>query len=186
MSAMKRTALLLALCLLPALMTGCLRSNTVKLTYKTAEMPITCPGNAVVYKFEDQRKMKDQLGWHQDGKPVLANSDVGGWIGWAVFDELMAAGCETKYRTTIVPTDVAIVTGEVLEVALNQTGKTTFRARVALNIRVQKDGKDVYVEKFISEVEDIAMPGYGSQSDILAAALKGAIETALPVICENL
>jgi len=183
---MKRTGLLLALLLLPVLMAGCLRGNAINLTYKNMETPATCPGKAIIYRFTDQREYKEQLGWHQNGNPIVAKSDVVDWVGWSLFDELTAAGCDVKYRTTTVSPDETVVTGEILEVKLDQTGKTTFRGRIALNIRVQKGSKDVHVEKFISEVEDAALPGYGTQSDILAATLQGAIATALPVICENL
>lgn len=183
---MKRTILLITLLLLPILTMGCARSNAIKLTYKTMEEPARCPGEVVVFRFTDQRENKERLGWHQNGNPIMAKSDVVDWIGWSIFDELMAAGADAKYRTTTVSGDETVVTGEILEVKLDQTGKTTFKGRVGLNIRVQKKGKDVHVERFISEVEDVALPGYGTQSDILAAALQGAIATALPVICENL
>lgn len=183
---LKRTGLLLVLLLLSVLATGCMRSNAVKLTYTTAEQPATCPGRAIVYRFTDQRENKEYLGRHEDGETLTATSDVADWVGWAFFDELMAAGCETKYRTTTVSDDVAVVTGEILEVALDQTGKTTFKARVTVNVRVQKDGKDVHVEKFISEVEDVAIPGYATQADVLADALQGVVTAALPSICKNL
>lgn len=183
---MKRTTLALTLCLLPVLLMGCLRGNAIKLTYDTAEMHSACPGKVVVYKFQDKREMKEQLGWHENGKPIVAKSDVADWIGWAMFDELMAAGADTKYRTSTVTDDVTVVTGDVIEVSLNQTGTTTFKARVALNITIQKDGEEIHAEKFISEVEDVAVPGYATQSDVLAAALQGAITTALPVICGKL
>jgi len=186
MTSLKRAGLLLTLCLLPLLMAGCLRSNTIKLTYATVETPIECPGKAVVYRFEDLRKDREQLGLHENGSAIVTTSDIGDWVGWAIFDELMAAGCDTKYRTITVADDIPVITGEILDVSLDQTGSTTFRGKVALNLRIRKSGRDVHVEKFISEVEDIVLPGYGSQSDLMAAALQGVITTALPVICENL
>ena len=53
-----------------------------------------------------------------------------------------------------------MVTGEVLNVSLNQTGTTTWTGAVEIRIIVKRDGKDIHTERFASEVQDVVLPGY--------------------------
>jgi hypothetical protein len=170
--------LLIVLCL----GAGCSKGNAVKLSYALAGVSAPCSGEIVVFKFEDKRKISN-LGTDNGGIAITTMSDVADWVGWSLFDELKAAGCETKYRTsTVTPGGAALVTGEVLAVELNQTGTTTYAGKVAVRIMVQKGGQTVHVEKYVSEVEDIVVPGYSSKSEILAEALRGVLNEAVPSI----
>ena len=176
---LKHLILLLALCCIAA---GCAKNNAVKLTYALGPTTVPCTGEVVVFKFEDKRTGAT-LGKDDTGQPVTTVSDVADWVGWALFDELKAAGCEPKYRTsTVTPGNAALVTGEVLAASLNQTGTTTWAGKVTVKIMVQKAGQTVHVEKFTSEVEDVVVPGYGSTSDIMAEALRGLLAEAVPAI----
>lgn len=165
---------------------GCTKSNAVKLTYALGQTAAPCAGEATVFKFADKRPATN-LGKDNDGASISTLSDVADWVGWALFDELKAAGCEAKYRTTTVtPGDTALITGEVLNVSLNQTGTTTYAGKVTVKIMVEKAGQTVHAEKFTSEVEDVVVPGYGSQSDIMAEALRGLLAEAVPAVCSKL
>ena len=184
---MTRLFPLLALCLLAlAFTTGCNKSNAVKLTYALGQTKAPCSGDVTVFKFADKRT-SSRLGSTSNGQAISSLSDVADWVGWALFDELKAAGCEPKYRTsTVTPGDGPLITGEVLAVSLNQTGTTTYAGKLSVKIMIEKAGKTVMVEKYTSEVEDLAVPGYGSETDIMAEALRGLIAEALPTICSKL
>jgi len=173
---------LIPLFILLCLAVGCSKGNAVKLSYALVGVSAPCSGEIVVFKFADKRKVSS-LGRDNDGIAITTLSDVADWVGWSLFDELRAAGCETKYRTsTVTPGEAVLVTGEVLAVELNQTGTTTYVGKVAVRIMVQKAGQTVHVEKYISEVEDVVVPGYSSESDILAEALRGVMSEAVPSI----
>lgn len=130
----------LVLCLFVVLGVGCTKDNAVKLTYALGPGAGPCPGKAVVFKFEDKRSTT-RLGNDNSGAVLESLSDVADWVGWAFFDELKNAGCDAKYRTsTATPGDGALITGEVLEVSLNQTGSTTYAGRVVVKVMVTKAG----------------------------------------------
>ncbi|QGY39743.1 hypothetical protein GM415_06290 [Pseudodesulfovibrio cashew] len=181
-----RYLLPVALVLLALAFSGCLRENAIKLNYALGPTLTPCSGEVVIFKFADKRKMS-RLGSDSDGTPITALSDVADWVGWALFDELRAAGCEVKYRTsTVTPGETPLVTGEVLEATLNQTGTTTYAGKVVVRVTVTKPGQPAHTEKFTSEVEDVAVPGYGTPSDIMAEVLRGLMAEAVPTICANL
>lgn len=179
---MKRLALpVLVLALLTA---GCASGNAVKLKYALISTDVPCSGAITVFRFEDKRSSA-ALGKTTDNQTITTLSDVAEWAGWALFDELENAGCKPKYRTaTLTPDDNPVVTGEVLELSLNQTGVTTYKGRVAVRIKVLRGGETVHAEKYISEVEDVVVPGYSSEADILAEALRGVMYEAIPAIAE--
>jgi hypothetical protein len=181
MSALFRGALA-GLLLALLLAGGCAKTNAVKLTYALGNPPAPFGGEVTVFKFADKRP-GTRLGTARDGSPVTALSDVADWVGWALFDELKAAGCDPKYRTsTATPGDAPVVTGEVLAAELNQTGTTTWAGKVSVRISIQRGGQVVHSEKFTSEVEDVAVPGYGNESDIMAEALRGLMAEVVPVV----
>jgi hypothetical protein len=174
--------LLLMLALLPA----CGGGNGVKLTYALGPTLSSCEGNVVVFKFKDERP-GTRLGKDNGGRVIDTLSDVSDWVGWALFDELEAAGCTAKYRTSTMPTgDETVVTGEILDVGLDQTGTTTYRGKAAVRVVVSRSGKTVHSEKFASEVEDVVLPGYGSKSDLMAEVLRTLMAEIVPVVCKNL
>jgi len=182
---MKKIILALALVSL-GLTFGCNKSNAVKLTYALGPTTVPCSGELVVFKFSDKRPAST-LGKDNDGSAISTLSDVADWVGWALFEELKAAGCEPKYRTsTVTPGDFPLITGEVLDVALNQTGTTTYTGKVTVKIMIEKAGKTVHIEKYTSEVEDVVVPGYGSETDIMAEALRGLMAEVVPTICAKM
>nr|WP_321513456.1 hypothetical protein [uncultured Pseudodesulfovibrio sp.] len=171
-----------ALCLMLILVTGCAKNEAIKLTYALNANTVSCRGDVVVFKFEDKRPIV-RLGKDADNSSIATVSDVADWVGWALFDELKSSGCNPKYRTsTVMPGDTVLVTGEVLAVELNQTGTTMYAGKVSVRIMVSKAGQTLHVEKYTSEVEDIVVPGYASESDILAEALRGIMSEAVPAI----
>lgn len=173
--------LAIALCL-ALLVVGCNKSGGIKLSYDAAGMSIPCEGKLVVFKFEDKRST-DKLGKYNDNSTIISLSDVADWVGWALFDELDKAGCEAKYRTsTVTPGDTVLVTGEVLSVELNQTGTTTYEGKVSVRIMVVKAGQTVHIQKYSSQVEDVVVPGYSTETDIMAEALRGIMTEAVPTI----
>lgn len=184
---MKKVILLLSvLCLTFGITVGCTKSNAVKLTYALGETTVPCTGEVVVFKFADKRSTST-LGKDSDGSAISTVSDVADWVGWALFDELKAAGCDAKYRTsTVSPGDTALITGEVLALSLNQTGTTTYKSKVSIKVVVEKAGQVVHTEKYTSEVEDIVVPGYGSESELMAEALRGVIAEAVPTIAKKI
>lgn len=181
----KHRCLLALLCLMLSL-AACTRDNAVKLTYALGPTLSPCVGEVVVFKFADRRAAK-RLGKHQNGMYIESLSDAVDWVGWAIFDELKAAGCDPKYRTTTVtPGDLPLITGEVLDVSLNQTGTTTYKGKVTVKITVQKGGEIVHTEKYTSEVEDVVVPGYADESDIMAETLRGITSEAIPTIADKI
>ncbi len=162
------------------------KNNGVKLTYALNPTPAVCSGKAVIFKFEDKRPAT-QLGKDDNGRPIESLSNVVDWVGWALFDEFQAAGGEVKYRTSTLPTDgTPVITGEVLDVALNQTGTTTYTGRATVRVVLKKGGKVVHSEKFTSEVQDVVLPGYGSESELMAEVLRTLMAEIVPDICKNL
>lgn len=173
---------LLPVFILICIVTGCAKSNAVKLTYALAGVSVPCSGEVIVFKFEDKRTVTS-LGKDNSQNAITSLSDVADWVGWSLFDELKAAGCDPKYRTsTVTPGEAALVTGEVLAVELNQTGATTYAGKVSVKIMVSKGGQTVHIQKYISEVEDVVVPGYSTESGIMAEALRGIMVEAVPVI----
>lgn len=183
---MPRFTRFLSLFLLLALLGACASSNAVKLTYVLGVDRPACPGKVVIYKFEDKRPAA-RLGKDDSGHAVETLSSVVDWVGWALFDELASAGCDVKYRTSTPPEDgTPVVTGEVLNVGLNQTGTTTWTGAVEIRIIVKRDGKIVHTERFAGEVQDVVLPGYGTKSEIMAATLRTLMAEVVPAVCRQL
>jgi hypothetical protein len=175
---MPLSALLLAV----ALASGCASGNAIKLSYALISTDAPCVGEITVFRFEDQRPAT-VLGKTTDNETITSLSDVAEWVGWALFDELENAGCKPKYRTAITaPDDELVVTGQVLDLALNQTGMTTYKGRVSVRIVVTRGDTTLHAEKYTSEVEDVVVPGYSAEADILAEALRGVMYEAIPAI----
>ncbi|WP_242652913.1 hypothetical protein [Pseudodesulfovibrio hydrargyri] len=173
-------ALLLAL----TVAAGCASGNAIKLKYALISTDTPCVGEITVFRFEDKRPTS-VLGKTTDNETITSLSDVAEWAGWALFDELENAGCKVRYRTAITaPDDELLVTGQVLELALNQTGVTTYKGRVSVRIVVSRGDATLHAEKYTSEVEDVVVPGYSSESDILAEALRGVMYEAIPAIAQ--
>lgn len=165
-----------------AVLSGCAAGNGIKLKYALISTDSPCAGEVVVFRFEDKRA-KTALGKTRDNKQITTLSDVSDWVGWALFDELENAGCKPKYRSAAtLPGDSLIVTGEVLSLELNQTGVTTYKGKVEVRLKVTRDGETVHLEKYSSEVEDVVVPGYSTEADILAEALRGVMYEAIPAI----
>ena len=183
---MRTLAKIIPLLLLSALLAACASNNAVKLTYALGTPQASCPGKAVIFKFEDKRSVS-KLGKNNSGRNVDTLSNVVDWVGWALYDELASAGCDVKYRTSTPPEDgTPVVTGEVLAVTLNQTGTTTWTASVEVRLLVKRDGKVVHSEKFASEVQDVVLPGYGTQSELMASALRTLMGEIVPSVCKQL
>ena len=180
---MRRTLFPLAALLLTALLgAACAKSDTVPLTYALGMTKPGCAGELVVLAFADERA-NAQLGVDRDGQPLTTDSDAADWVGWALFDELKAAGCEPRYRTSVDGAGVApVVTGQVLETRLDQTGLTTYVAAVSVRLEVRRGDQIVHVERFSSQVEDLVTPGYSSRREILAEALRGLMAEAVPAV----
>lgn len=173
-----------ALLLAVALAAGCAAGNAIKLKYALISTDSPCVGEITVFRFEDKRPAT-ALGKTTDKETITTLSDVAEWVGWALFDELENAGCKPKYRTAITaPDDQLVVTGEVLDLTLNQTGVTTYKGRVSVRIVVSRGDTVLHAEKYTSEVEDVVVPGYSTESDILAEALRGVMYEAIPAIAE--
>ncbi len=159
---------------------GCVKNNSVKLTYALGSIQSQCMGEVVVYKFADKRSTT-RLGKDSSGAAINSLSDAADWVGWALFEELKAAGCDPKYRTsTVTPGEVPLITGEVLELSLNQTGTTTYKGKLSVRILLERPGKPVHAEKFTSEVEDVVLPGYATESDVMAEVLRSLLAEAVP------
>ncbi|NDV18103.1 hypothetical protein GO013_01555 [Pseudodesulfovibrio sp. JC047] len=170
------------ICLMLLFVPGCVKNEAIKLTYALAGTTTRCQGDVVVFKFEDRRPVL-RLGRTLDNSSIATVSDVADWVGWAVFDELKNAGCSPKYRTsTVMPGDAVLVTGEVLDVELNQTGTTTYAGKVSVKIIMSRAGQTMHIQKYTSEVENVVIPGYSTPSDILAEALRGVMTEAIPTI----
>lgn len=163
-----------------AVSAGCMKSNAVKLNYALGPTQQSCVGEVIVFKFEDKRTVT-RLGKDNSGSAISTLSDVADWVGWALFEELKAAGCDPKYRTsTVTPGEVPLITGEVLELSLNQTGTTTYKGRLTVRVALERPGQPVHAEKFTSEVEDVVLPGYATESDILAEVLRSLLAEVVP------
>lgn len=175
-----------ALCCLLFAAVGCTKNNGVKLSYALGQPQTSCVGEVIVFKFADKRT-RTRLGTDNAGAAIHSLSDVADWVGWALFDELKATGCDPRYRTsTVTPGQTPLVTGEVLDVSLNQTGTTTYSARISVRVVLERPGTPAYAEKYSSEVEDVVLPGYASESDVMAEALRLLMAEIVPSIAAKL
>lgn len=182
--AMSFSAKAFVLTLLLMVVAGCANSNVVRLNYALGSAHAPCTGDVVVFKFQDKRAT-GILGKNTDGRTLTTQTDVADWVGWAVFEEVQAAGIKTRYRTTDMSLgDGTVLTGEVLEVALNQTGHTTYAGRIAIRVILKQGGTVVHQEKLVSEVEDVVLPSYATQSDIMAETLRGVTAEVVSMVCE--
>lgn len=181
-----KTIFLFAMLTALSIAAGCASGSGVKLTYALGPDTVQCPGKVVIHQFEDKRGTT-RLGKDKSGVVLQSLSDEADWVSWAFFDELKAAGNDVSYRTsTISAENTTVVSGELLELTLNQTGTTTYQGSVTVKITLTRDGKTIHSEKFSSQVEDVVVPGYGDRSDILEEALRGITGAAVPTICSKL
>ncbi len=165
---------------------GCMKSNAVKLTYPLGPVQTSCLGELVVFKFEDKRSTT-RLGKYSDGATIDSLSDVADWVGWGLFEELKAAGCDPKYRTsTVTPGELPLISGEVLELSLNQTGTTTYKGKLSVRVVLERPGQPLHSEKFTSEVEDVVLPGYATESDLMAEVLRSLLAEAVPSFAKKI
>ena len=176
----------IGLALLAVVCAACVKSNSVPLIYALGPDKAGCVGELVIRPFSDDRG-KASLGVDADGEDIVKSGDAADWVGWALFDELTAAGCQPKYRTMATDVgDLPTVTGQLLELHLNQTGTTTYSASVSVRLEVSRAGETLHVEKLSSQVEDVVLPGYSSRREILAEALRGLMNEAVPSVANAL
>lgn len=183
---MKKYFPIAALIVMVAVASGCMKDNSVKLTYALGQTQTSCMGDVIVFKFEDKRTTT-RLGSDSSGAAINSLSDAADWVGWALFEELKAAGCDPKYRTTTVtPGETPVITGEILEMALNQTGTTTYKGKLTVRVVLERPGTQAHAEKFTSEVEDVVLPGYGTESELMAEVLRSLLAEVVPSFAKRI
>lgn len=175
----------LALFLL-AFAAGCTPKTVVPLNYAVlGNMPGSCNGNVMVVAFKDVRKQAS-IGRDGDGYVLNPGSDVADWVGWSLYEELRAAGCETSYHGTREGFSArTVVSGEVLDVKISPMGKTVWKGMVKARMTTEVDGKAYPGETFVSEVEKPIIFGVSSREEVLTEALQGVLEQMVPRVLER-
>lgn len=164
-------------------LSGCSRKTVIPLNYSlVTPAGGQCLGKVAVLTFKDARAQQS-LGRDGDGYALTPATDVADWVGWSLYEELNAAGCEVEYRGVRegLAADM-VVTGEVLDVRLIPMGKTVWKGMVKVHIMSEKDGIVSPGETFVSEVEKPIIFGVSSREEVLAEALQGVMEQIVPAV----
>lgn len=181
----KALARVLALAALVSL-AACSTGRVVPLEYYTAQItPPRCAAPVVVHAFSDARGSQ-AIGTTKDGQSFLADPSVpvAEWVGYALYQELKANGCQAQYQTVSEGSPSPIIRGEVLSVNLKQKDSTNYSCAVKIRLTIVKNGNEVMVQQFGSEVDKVYMPSSDNPKKILTECLQvlmGEVtETLLP------
>ncbi|KAB1441678.1 hypothetical protein [Pseudodesulfovibrio senegalensis] len=168
------------------LLAACSPKTVVPLNYALVTANAGSCGNPInVLVFKDMRESRS-IGRDSNGNLLQPGSDVADWVGWSLYEELNAAGCNVKYRSMRQTDNVPVVTGEVLDVRMTPTGNTTWKGVVKIHVAVEREGVADPGETFMSEVEKPVVFGVSSREDILSEALQGIMEQVVPKVMGQL
>ncbi|MDY0305658.1 MAG: hypothetical protein ACEB74_08360 [Desulfovibrio aminophilus] len=165
-------------------LTACGAGRVVPLDYYAAQVtPPRCSTPVVVQKFTDARGT-DSLGTNKDGQTFLADpgQPVADWVSYALYQELKANGCQALYQTVDQGSPNLIVRGEVLEVNLKQKDTTGYSCALKVRMRFIKNGKEISVEQFGSQIDKVYLPS----SDNPRKALRECLQVLLTEVMENM
>lgn len=181
----KALAWVLALAALVSL-AACSTGRVVPLEYYTAQItPPRCAAPVVVHAFSDARGAQ-AIGTTKDGQSFLADPSVpvAEWVGYALYQELKANGCQAQYQTVSEGSPSPIIRGEVVAVDLKQKDSTNYSCAVKIRLTVVKNGNEVMIQQFGSEVDKVYMPSSDNPKKILTECLQvlmgEVMETLLP------
>ncbi|HBE94428.1 MAG TPA: hypothetical protein DD766_06320 [Desulfovibrio sp.] len=181
----KALAWVLALAALVSL-AACSTGRVVPLEYYTAQItPPRCAAPVVVHAFSDARGAQ-AIGTTKDGQSFLADPSVpvAEWVGYALYQELKANGCQAQYQTVSEGSPSPIIRGEVVTVDLKQKDSTNYSCAVKIRLTVVKNGNEVMIQQFGSEVDKVYMPSSDNPKKILTECLQvlmgEVMETLLP------
>ncbi len=179
---LKKICLGLALMGIMALL-GCATNTVVPLNYAlVTPAGQSCKGPVTVLEFKDARK-QHSLGRDSDGYELRPATDVGDWVSWSLYEELVAQGCSVKYRGVRRDEPVGtLVSGEVVDVRLTPMGKTVWKGMVKVAVSVERNGVSIPKETFISEVEKPIIFGVSNREEVLTEALQGVMEQVVPKV----
>lgn len=181
----KALAWVLALAALVSL-AACSTGRVVPLEYYTAQItPPRCAAPVVVHAFSDARGSQ-AIGTTKDGQSFLADPSVpvAEWVGYALYQELKANGCQAQYQTVSEGSPSPIIKGEVVSVNLKQKDSTNYSCAVKIRLTIVKNGAEVMVQQFGSEVDKVYVPSSDNPKKILTECLQvlmgEVMETLLP------
>ncbi len=168
------------------LLAACTPKTMVPLNYALTTPAVgACTQPTSVLVFKDARQSRS-IGRDGDGNLLQPGSDVADWVGWSLYEELNAAGCNVKYRSMRQADGLPVVTGEVLDVRMMSTGTTTWKGIVKIRVAVERNGKSEAGETFIGEVEKPIIFGVNSREEVLTEALQGVMEQVVPKVVAQL
>lgn len=172
----------LAALALAGLMAGCSANTVVPLRYQpsTPQGGMACAQSFTLLPFADKRADTQTIGELPDGKRFYAENDPAEWVGWAMFEELKARGCEVKYREKA---DGAAPKGYVVSGSfdtLNVDAGTAMMAKAKLRLRVklEKDGQQVIEQIYSGERENLGLTRMDAAQKVLSATLQYLLQDA--------
>jgi|GEM_PF-581088 len=179
-SMLRRVNLVLAALALAALF-GCSASTVVPLRYQpSTPQGSLCHQQFSLLPFTDKRADTLTIGSLGDGKRFYAENDPAEWIGWALFEELKARGCEVKYHEAA---GAAAPKGYVVSGSfdtLNVESGTTLMAKANLRVRVrlEKDGQFVNEQIYSGERENLGLTRVDAAQKVLSSTLQYILQDA--------
>jgi hypothetical protein len=167
---------------LTVLMAGCATNTVVPLRYQPSTPPSgqVCTQTITLLPFIDKRSDTITIGSRGEGKNFYAENDVAEWIGWAMFEELKARGCDVKYREK---TDTSALKGYTVSgsfdtVSVNSGTALMAKAKLRVRVKVEKDGQFVLEQIYSGERENLGLTYVDAAQKVLASTLQYILQDA--------
>ncbi|GAB6127404.1 YajG family lipoprotein [Humidesulfovibrio idahonensis] len=167
---------------LAAILAGCSANSVVPLRYQpsTSAGAQVCTQTITLLPFADKRTDTITIGSLGEGKNFYAENDVAEWVGWAMFEELKARGCDVKFREKADTSALKgyVVSGSFDTVSVNTGTAMMAKAKLRVRVKVEKDGQFVVEQIYSGERENLGLTYVDAAQKVLASTLQYILQDA--------
>jgi hypothetical protein len=166
---------------LAAFLAGCSANSVVPLRYQPSTSGgQTCTQTITLLPFVDKRENTITIGSLGEGKNFYPENDVAEWVGWAMFEELKARGCDVRFREKADTSALKgyVVSGSFDTVSVNTGTAMMAKAKLRVRVKVEKDGQFVVEQIYSGERENLGLTYVDAAQKVLASTLQYILQDA--------
>ncbi|CCO23190.1 hypothetical protein [Maridesulfovibrio hydrothermalis] len=156
-----------------------MKNTILQLDYTPIKITLpACPVKIAVVKFSESTPIK-KIGQSKVFN-YLPSTDIGSWMGQAVFKQLKSAGFNVEYFETMDDAgDNFIITGIANKVYIDRPGQLEMKYKVRIDGMVTKKNKLLFAQNYTSKQEK-NMANTGDNAGKLMAGLHDVFGVFLP------
>jgi len=182
MHSVRKCLLTIGLLAVVAVLAACSANTVVPLRYQPSAPQglAACTQTITLLPFEDKRADTITIGNLGEGKRFYAETDVAEWVGWAMFEELKARGCNVKFtEKAVAPVRKGYVVSGSFDTVNVETGAALMaKAKLRLRVKVEKDGQFVVEQIYTGERENLGLSSVDAAQKVLSSTLQYLLQDA--------